>query len=168
MISTRKLGGAKSFVAVLVLAGLILSLFVSGAPRASSGSRYSFKRTEKCLMRKINRHRARRDLHRLRRDRQLGYVGRRHARRMARGTSVDHHSHLASAITRWNRLAQNVGRARSCWRLFRALWRSPLHRQNILGRYRFVGVGTKRRKGRLYAIQIFESRRNPGNHLSYP
>ena len=40
----------------------------------SSASRYRFKRGERCIMRRINRVRARQGLHRLRADKQLGYV----------------------------------------------------------------------------------------------
>lgn len=52
--------------------------------------------------------------------------------------------------------------------MFRAFWRSSVHRKIMMGRWRFMGVGTARRNGLIYVLQIFESRRNPGNTFSYP
>jgi len=52
--------------------------------------------------------------------------------------------------------------------MFRMFWRSSVHRTIMMGRWRFVGVGVERRRGRIYVLQIFESRRNPGNTFRYP
>ena len=133
-----------------------------------SGSGFRFKRAERCFMRKINRRRSWRGLRRLRRDRQIGLVARRHARRMARSRSVSHDSGLSRRITHWLVLGQNSGRGRMCRTLFRAFWHSPHHRANILGRWRFFAVGTRRRHGKLYVQQIFEYRSNPGNIWGLP
>jgi uncharacterized protein YkwD len=119
-------------------------------------------------MKKINRHRAHRGKRRLDWDKQLGYIGRRHARRMARAGSTWHAGNLTDAVTRWRRLGQTVGGGRRCRAVFRAFWRSSPHRKIMMGRWRFMGVGTKRKNGRVYVLQIFESRRNPGNTFSYP
>jgi hypothetical protein len=45
---------------------------------------------------------------------------------------------------------------------------SSTHRHNILGRYRFMGIGVGNRNGRLYVQQLFESRANPGNIYHFP
>ncbi len=119
-------------------------------------------------MRKINRKRANRGRRRLHRDRQLGVVARRHARRMADARAMFHDLRLGRKITRWRRLGQNTGRGGACRGLFRAFWRSYHHRGNILGRWRFMGVGTERRGGRIYVQQVFEARRDPGNVWHYP
>jgi hypothetical protein len=50
----------------------------------------------------------------------------------------------------------------------RAFLGSYEHRDNILGHWRFMGVGTKWRGHRLYVQQIFEARRNPGNVYHRP
>lgn len=134
----------------------------------TGGNRYRFTRVERCLMKKINRHRAHRGKRRLEWDKQLGYIGRRHARRMARAGSIWHAGNLDDAVTRWRRLGQTVGGARRCRALFRAFWRSTSHRNIMMGRWRFVGVGTKRKNGFVFVLQIFESRRNPGNRFTYP
>ena len=159
-------GRAIAFALTVVIAVGVLSTFPS-APATSVGS-FKFKRVEKCFMRKINNHRARRGRHRLRWDRQLGYVARLHARAMAAARSVWHDGRLGVVVTRWRRLGQNVGTGAACWRLFRRFWRSPTHRDNILGRWRFVGVGVVFNRGRLYVQQVFEARANPGNIYQFP
>lgn len=119
-------------------------------------------------MRRINRARSRHGLRRLRRDKQLGYVARKHSVKMASASSLWHDGDMGRKVTRWRRLAQNTGRGGSCRALARSFMASQTHRTNILGRFRFIGVGTESRGGLIYAQQIFESRRNPGNIYHYP
>ena len=133
-----------------------------------SGSGFRFKRVERCFMRKVNRRRVRQGLGRLRWDRQIGFVARRHARRMARSRSVSHDYGLSRRITHWLALGQNSGRGGRCRSLFRAFWRSPHHRANILGRWRFFAVGARWRRGNLYVQQVFEYRSDPGNIWGLP
>lgn len=129
---------------------------------------YSFSRGERCFMRRINQMRDRNGKHRLNRDKQLGYVARRHARAMARNRTIFHDGDLGSTVTRWRRLGQNVGMGGGCKSLFRAFKSSSGHRSNILGAWRHMGVGMDRRGGRIYVMHIFHSRRNPGNVYHYP
>jgi uncharacterized protein YkwD len=136
---------------------------------ASIGSsRWGFTRTEKCLMKKTNKRRARNGQRTINWDKQLGYVARQHARSMAGSGAVYHDSNIGSKVTRWRALGQNSGRAGGCKRLFLAFWNSSKHRANILGSWRFMAVGTEKRNGRLYAQHVFESRRNPGNIYNRP
>ena len=129
---------------------------------------FRFSRSERCLMRRINGARAAHGLHRLEADKQLAYVARQHAHSMASSGGVWHDSDVGSQVTRWRRLAQNTGRGGSCRSLARAFMQSSTHRHNILGRYRFIGVGVGNRSGRLYVQQLFESRANPGNIYHFP
>lgn len=131
-------------------------------------SSYTFRKTERCLMRRINRVRARHGLRRLQRDKQLAYVARRHARSMASARGVWHDQNVGSKVTRWRRLGQNTGRGRSCRSLTRSFMRSSSHRAHILGRFRYFAVGTERAGGRVYVQELFESRRNPGNIYNTP
>jgi hypothetical protein len=75
----------------IVLVGVLLSGLVTvearaaaqtGRSHASNKGAYRFKRAERCFMRRINRVRARYGLRRLRWDKHIGYVARRHARRL--------------------------------------------------------------------------------------
>ncbi|MDQ3982187.1 MAG: CAP domain-containing protein [Actinomycetota bacterium] len=132
------------------------------------GSKYRYRASEKCFMRKVNRVRAAHDQRRLRWDKQLGYVARRHARVLANHGGVWHDQNLGHRVTRWRTLGQNTGAGGKCRRLFRSFMDSAPHRANILGRWRFIGAGTQRKGNRLYVQTIFEFRRNPGNVWSWP
>jgi ABC-type branched-subunit amino acid transport system ATPase component len=112
--------------------------------------------------------RQRKGKNRLRWDKQLGYVARRHARRMARARGIWHHPRLGRVITRWDRLGQNVGRGAGCRQLFRAFMSSSKHRSIILGTWRFMGAGVVRAGGRMYVHHVFEWHRRPGNIHNYP
>lgn len=162
------------FVSALVavfLAGSLVPAAVAGvrdtAP-ADGRDGYRFRRVEKCVMRKINRLRRRAGVAPLERDKQMGYVARRHAQAMAAAGAIWHDAALGREITRWSRLGQNVGHGATCRGLMRRFRRSPGHRANMLGRWRFHAAGTVRAGGRLYVQQLFEARRNPGNVYSYP
>ncbi|MBA3431276.1 MAG: CAP domain-containing protein [Actinobacteria bacterium] len=146
------------------------SSFRSGVALQRFGSGFHWKKGEKCMMRRINRRRAAHGLRRLRWDKQISYVGRRHANVMARrGGGIWHDARLGRRVTRWRALGQNTGAGGRCRRLFKAFWRSSAHRRNILGHWRFVGVGTNWVRGKgLYVQQVFESSRNPGNIYRYP
>ena len=155
---------------VLVIVAVIGALGAAfGTQAAHSGVRYHFRATEKCLMAKINEKRARHGLRKLKWDRQLGFVARAHAEKMARrNRGFWHDRRLGSKVTRWRRLGQNTGFASGCRSMFNAFWNSRLHRRNLMGSWRYTGVGVARRGGRIYAQQVFESRSNPGNVFSFP
>jgi uncharacterized protein YkwD len=130
--------------------------------------RYRYRHSEKCFMRKINEVRAAYGQRRLNWDKQLGYVARRHANVMANQGGVWHDQNLGRRVTRWKSLGQNTGAGGRCRKLFGSFMASAPHRANILGRWRFIGVGTRWEGHRLYVQTVFESRRNPGNVWSWP
>lgn len=152
----------------LLLAVIASSLSLLVAPETAASGGWGWRRSERCLMRKVNDKRAARGRSRLDWDKQLGYVGRRHANRMADRRSVYHDGRLGAKVTRWRSLGQNTGRGGGCRSLFRKFWASSTHRSIMLGRWRFMGIGTSSAGGRLYVQMVFESRRNPGNIWSYP
>jgi len=157
-----------------VIAFLVLALVLVAAPsgqvlrEAEPVARYSFSKSERCFLKKINSMRRRHGKSALNWDKQLGYVARRHARSMASNGSIYHHPNLGRRVTRWNRLGENVGRGSSCKSLFKAFKRSSGHRSNLLGRWRHMGVGVEKRGGNVFVMHVFESRRNPGNTYHYP
>ena len=144
----------------------------NASAHASVGSSdWSFNRIERCFMRKVNDKRAQFGLQRLEWDKQVGWVSRRHAYAMASTGSVWHDDQLGAKITNWSMLGQNSGRGAQgghCGGLFRAFWRSGPHRANILGSWRYMGIGGTRHYDRLYVQMAFESRVNPGNIYSRP
>lgn len=168
----RELLGWKFLFAAVLSIVMVVSVIPAGGRSAraneDSGSGFSFKRAERCLMHRINRARVNHGRKRLDPDKQLAYVARQHAQSMARSGGVWHDSSIGWKVTRWRRLAQNTGRGRSCKSLARSFMSSSSHRQNILGRFKFIGVGVESRGGRLFVQELFESRRNPGNIYHYP
>jgi len=160
------------FAAILSIVMAISVMPVGGKPAGaveeSGGTRFTFKRTERCLMHRINRARVNHGRRRLEADKQLAYVARQHARRMANSGGVWHDSTIGWKVTRWRRLAQNTGRGASCASLSRSFMASSTHRNTILGRFKYIGVGVENRNGRLFVQELFESRRNPGNVYHYP
>ncbi len=66
------------------------------------------------------------------------------------------HSNLPDGITvGWRALAENIGRGPSVDSLHTALVNSPLHLQNMLGPYRWVGVGVAYSNGQMYVAEVF-------------
>ena len=160
----------KVCVTVMLAFTVLIAGSVANPPRSEAArrSRYSFKKVEKCMLNKINKRRVRHGQSRLNWDRQLGYVARKHAKKMARNGTIFHDDDLGYEITRWRALGQNVGEGGGCKKLFQAFWNSLPHRHNILGKWRFVGVGSESRNGRIFVHHVFEHRLNPGNVYTYP
>lgn len=152
---------------VATLVGSMSLALVAESP-AQSGRRFRFYRSEKCFMHKINHVRTRHGQNRLDWDKQLAYVARRHANLMAERVAVWHDPYAGERVTRWRALAQNTGRGHRCRTLFRSFMASPSHRANVLGHYRFIGVGVSWRYHRMYVQQLFEWRRDPGNIWHWP
>ena len=155
-----------ALVGFLVVSVLVTPSIVGDA--SANAPRYRYRAAEKCFMRKINEVRAAYGQRRLNWDKQLGYVARRHANVMANQGGVWHDQNLGRRVTRWKSLGQNTGAGGRCRKLFGSFMASAPHRANILGRWRFIGVGTRWEGHRLYVQTVFESRRNPGNVWSWP
>jgi uncharacterized protein YkwD len=166
-LSSGRAGKLLSVTVSLAL-GLIL-LTPAAAPGAKPRRGFSFHEVERCFMRRINYHRRARGLDALDWDKQLAFVARRHARKMARRRGgIWHDRGLGSKVTDWRILGQNTGRGLRCKSLARMFWGSSRHRANILGPWRYIGVGVRRVSGDLYVQQVFESRSNPGNIYEFP
>jgi uncharacterized protein YkwD len=153
---------------VTVVASVLTIAILFPASQASSGACWNYKDKEKKFARKINASRANNDQRRLRLDRHLSRVARAHTKAMARRGDLYHTNRLGSKVTRWIRLGENVGFGNRVGSLHNAFMASPGHRANILGRYRWVGIGTRVVRGRLWVTVVFESRRDPGTTLQMP
>jgi uncharacterized protein YkwD len=148
-----------------IAVGLATLVAMFGLPQgpARAGGGNSWNNPERCFMKKINKARARHGLRRLQADHDLGYVAMRHARRMASKESMWEQGDLGSKITNWKTLGQNTGMGGKCRHLFRSFMESSPHQANVLGDYKYFGIGAKWRNNRLYVQQIFEFKKNPGN-----
>jgi uncharacterized protein YkwD len=146
----------------------IIALMAGPGMSALGGGHYSWRSSEKCMMNRINSFRADNGLRSLKWDKQLGYVARDHAESLASAGGVWHDDDLYDEVTRWHSLGQNTGRGGKCKNLFKAFKASGDHRANMLGKWKFIGVGAEWQGGRLYVQQVFENRRNPGNIYHRP
>jgi uncharacterized protein YkwD len=113
-------------------------------------------------MKKINKARVRHGLRKLQPDNDLGYVAMRHARRMASKQEMWEQGNLGEKITNWRTLGQNTGLGGKCRHLFKSFMASSPHQANILGDYKYFGIGAKWKNNRLYVQQICGYKRIPG------
>lgn len=102
---------------------------------------------------------------RVRLDRQLSRIAKRHSRRMANQGVLHHNPNLVRQVgdRRWSVLGENVGVAgqagsvrRTLRMLHHAFMQSRPHRRNIMyNRYRRIGVGLVRDNGRVWLTVVF-------------
>ncbi len=153
-----------------VAATLFATTLIPSTP-AVAGTCYRFKHAERSFARKTNRTRKAHGKVALHLDPQLSKVARRHTSEMVSNTTLYHtpSSKLRRRVTRWIILGENVGVGNTVDSLERAFMHSREHRENILySSFRHIGVGTKKKNGRLWVTVVFESRRDPGTRLSMP
>jgi hypothetical protein len=87
---------------------------------------------------------------------ELTRVARRHSAVMADSSHLHHNPNLATDVTGWTRLAENVGRGPSVSSLHTALMNSEGHRRNILDdRVTEIGVGVEVRGSTVWVTQVF-------------
>lgn len=78
-------------------------------------------------------------------------------------------SKLASRITKWTKLGENVGVGDGIDALHKAFMDSKVHRDNIMRKaFRYVGVGVLSSGGDMWVTVIFEAKKNPGTSMSMP
>lgn len=158
-------------VAAASAALLLGNLVPTPATASTTSSCWSAKRSERRFTRKMNAARTRAGRRPLRLDPQLSQVARKHTRAMSRRRDLFHSTRrqLATRVTNWTSLGENVGAGAGVRSLHRAFMRSTGHRRNIRGAvFRHVGVGVRRAHGRMWVTVIFESRADPGTTLPKP
>lgn len=171
----------RHLVIMALLAGLLGSPMSAPAAEPSGGDGtpgdlevglmaacYAHKTADKSFISKHNQARRARGLPALRPDIHLGKVAKKHTNEMVTRNLLYHTSHtqLASRVTRWSTLGENVGVGGTVDSLFSAFMNSPGHKANILySPFNHVGVGTRKAGGRLWVTVIFEARNDPGTRL---
>jgi uncharacterized protein YkwD len=153
VVPRAPLGSKKaSLVLALVISltiGLIFADAVAAEPANASASEHR-------LLKMINRTRHNRGVRTLRMSGHLSRLAGRHSGRMARNRSLFHSSGLARLGSAWG---ENVGVTYHGVRsIHRAFMRSSDHRSNILSRrFRRVGIGIRKARGRIWVTEIFSS-----------
>jgi uncharacterized protein YkwD len=166
----------KFFRNLVVLAAAV-SIFAALLPvtNAAASSRswrcYHYSAAERAFARRTNRARAAHGLPRVYMDRQLSATATKHNNYMVNKTLLYHtsNSQFYSWVTRWSMLGENVGEGGGIASLQYAFMHSPEHRANILERrFKFIGIGVRRRNGLMWVTVQFESANNPGTSLRAP
>lgn len=144
------LGKSKWLSIAVVVA--VATIGLSSSVAADSG-------TEQGFLSKINAERSSRGLVTLTVDSNLRAHARNHTADMIAAGEIFHStaSELrAAAGTGWTKLGENVGRGGTVDSLHDAFMNSPSHKQNILGDYNYVGIGTGTNEdGVLYVTVVF-------------
>lgn len=129
-----------------------LALFVVGTTAGADSG------TEGEFLSKINATRAANGLGSLKVDGGLQSHARTHTQDMIDAGEIFHSSsgELSSAGGKgWDKIGENVGRGQSTTSLHEAFMKSSGHKDNILGDYNYVGIGTGSSDGYLYVTVVF-------------
>ena len=114
--------------------------------------------TEDEFLAKINATRSAHGLEPLEIEGGLQSHARTHTRQMMDAAQLFHSSSAelgAAGGQGWERIGENVGRGQSPTSLHNAFMESSGHRDNILGDYNYIGIGTGSRDGYLYVTVVF-------------
>jgi uncharacterized protein YkwD len=94
----------------------------------------------------------------------LGEIARKHSADMASGRTAfghngfdDRETRIKTIITPYHGMAENVAFGACSAKEVVGIWKkSPGHRRNMLGPYKYIGIGTARdRKGQIFFTEIF-------------
>lgn len=130
-------------VSALAVAGLATT---AGADAAS----------ESGFLTKINTERAAHGLGALAIEGNLVAHARNHTQAMIDADKIYHSNFTPAGGTGWSAMAENVGRGGTVDSLHKAFMDSSGHRQNVLGDFNYVGIGTDYSPdGRLYVTVVF-------------
>ena len=83
-------------------------------------------------------------------------VARRHSVRMADAADLHHNPDLATEVTGWQKVGENVGRGPRVEPIHDAFMNSPGHRENILDPdWTEIGIGVEVRDGTVWVTEVF-------------
>lgn len=161
----------RKLVSVLFAGAVLASLLPAGPAAAADNSCWTYKRPEKGFNRKMNAARTNAGLAKLSLDPELSKAARVHTREMVKRNELYHtpSNRLASRVTNWIILGENVGVGSTVSSLHQAFMDSPAHRDNIMKvSFKHVGIGVLKKHGRMWVTVIFEAVTDPGTTLSMP
>ena len=145
---------ARAGIPVLVLLLALLAMLLPGAVPAAHAA--TDQAAERDFVDRVNAERSARGIAKVRVCMELRGVARRHTRVMASQSHLHHNPNLASDISDWRRVTENVGRGGSVSSLHQALMNSDGHRRNILdANVTQIGVGVEVVNGQMWVTQNF-------------
>ena len=146
----------KTVSVFFILPFICLLFFTSAAPLKEDLAEDVFKQT--------NQFRRSRGLPALEMRNDLNAIARKHSEDMASGRRSFGHSGLNERIMKIKRLiqpyhsiAENIAYGAQSGKEAVSIWKnSSVHRKNMLGNYKYIGIGTARnRRGVIYYTQVF-------------
>lgn len=144
-------------IALLFFATLLLSVGLTSFRPAADD-------LDNDILAETNRFRKANGLSALTMQDDLNEIARKHSANMASGKTGFGHSGFAKRqqeatkkITSINSFAENVAYGASTAKEVVEIWKNSTgHRRNMLGKYKYIGIGTaKDKKGRIYFTQVF-------------
>jgi uncharacterized protein YkwD len=149
-VPTVTVSRIRLLVALAVLALLATMLAAPAPAEASAGDH------EAEFVQRTNAERSSRGVSTLRVASDLTDVARRHSAVMARDSHLHHNPNLASDVSGWTRIGENVGRGGSVSSLHSALMNSEGHRRNILdANFSEIGIGVVVSGSTIWVTQVF-------------
>ena len=151
----------------ILVAALLLSLLLVHVQLPPPAAAAVLPTAEAEFLCSINAERQKVGLPGLRVVSELTDNARAHSVRMADAARLYHNPNLASEVSNWRVLAENVGRGQSVVSLHQALMDSRGHRANILNTsVTEVGIGVEARGSTLWVTQVFrQPRSGTSGHL---
>jgi uncharacterized protein YkwD len=160
-------------VAVAVILSVVFGAAIPNvaATAQTSNSCWSVKANERGFANATNAVRSKAGVQKLSLDPQLSKAARMHTREMIKRDLLYHtpNDKLTHRVTNWTVLGENVGVGGTVDSLQDAFIHSPEHKANIVfPQFKYMGIGSIERNGRLWVTVIFESAKNPGTPLRMP
>lgn len=156
---SRRLALVVSFLAVVVLAAVVVTPALNGPGGAFPAERAQASDAAASLLSKLNASRQANGLSPLSPASDLTAVAAERASAMARSGSLAHTPDLGGRVCCWSWIGENVAYGGSVSVLHQVLMNSAPHRANILkGDVDDVGVAVVRANGQLWAAQVFRVR----------
>lgn len=166
------MGNLKRLVVASVVTLVAATAVPSAVATAHTGSScWSIRSNEKGFAADTNSARTNAGVGKLTLDPQLSKAARMHTHEMVKRNLLYHtpNDKLTHRVTNWTVLGENVGVGGTVDSLQQAFMNSPEHKANILfPQFKYMGVGSVEKGGRLWVTILFESAKNPGTPLQMP
>jgi len=146
----------RSIPSRLATIGATVGCALIGAAVVHPVAGFAAETPESAYLSAINQERTAHGLRPLVEQHKLSQVAASWSSHMAADNTLAHNPRLATAVSNWQALGENVGEGPDIDSLDRAFWNSPEHRANILDpSYTEVGIGTVTRDGIMWITVDF-------------
>lgn len=138
-----------------LLAGVLVAGLTGTNAASAAEEPQADPQSEQTSFARANEERRARGVDSLRWSDDLAAVARAHSEDMAREGRLYHNPNLASQVSGWSSLAENVGVGPGAEEIHQAFMDSEAHRDNILGEFTQAGVGAVVDGDQVWITQVF-------------